>query len=115
MSDDKNRQIRDQNDRFRKGDLKIPGTQVITRGIVDLLGGDLARQAELIRAVATFDDFDTDNDPWGQHDFAAFDYMGERCNWKIDLYDKSYRFGTEDPANLNKTNRVLTIMLASEY
>ena len=30
-------------------------------------------------------------------------------------YDPTLSFGSEDPIDLNKTHRVLTIMLASDY
>lgn len=47
--------------------------------------------------------------------FGSFDYNGEKIYWKIDYYDKSYQHLSENPANPNITNRVLTVMLADEY
>ena len=55
------------------------------------------------------------NDPYGEHDFGSFDYNGEKIYWKIDYYDKSYQYLSENPANPDITNRVLTVMLAEEY
>ncbi|MEQ1708542.1 MAG: DUF3768 domain-containing protein [Terricaulis sp.] len=34
---------------------------------------------------------------------------------EIDCYNKSLRYGSDDPADPAVTTRVLTIMLASEY
>ena len=107
--------IRDQNDRFRKGDTAIPGQRVMTKGVAAMLDGDVAMQIAISQVVAEFDDFTPANDPYQLHDFGIFDFQGQRCNWKIDLYDKTYEYGSSDPADLSKTNRVLTILLASEY
>ena len=68
-----------------------------------------------IRKVATFDDFSADNDPHGEHDFGSFDLAGDRFFWKIDYYDPTLEFGSDDPADPSKTTRVLTLMLAAEY
>lgn len=35
--------------------------------------------------------------------------------FKIDYYDASMEFGSEDPADLSKKTRVLTIMLAEDW
>jgi hypothetical protein len=35
--------------------------------------------------------------------------------WKIDLYDLAYNIGSDDPANVDATRRVLTVLHASEY
>jgi Protein of unknown function (DUF3768) len=35
--------------------------------------------------------------------------------FKIGYYDASMEFGSEDPADLSKTTRVLTIMLAEDW
>lgn len=66
-------------------------------------------------AVRAFDDFNESNDPYGEHDCAAFEIDGERYLFKIDYYDKSLEYGSEDPANATKTTRILTIMRADEY
>jgi hypothetical protein len=68
-----------------------------------------------VDTVRTFEVFTEGNDPYGEHDFGAFDLCGERLFWKIAYYDKDLRFGSEDPADAAVTRRVLTIMLASEY
>ena len=68
-----------------------------------------------IRKVATFDDFTADNDPHGEHDFGSFDLAGDKFFWKIDYYDPTLEFGSDDPADPTKTTRVLTLMLAAEY
>jgi hypothetical protein len=47
--------------------------------------------AELRRAVAAFDSFTEDNDPYGERDFGAIELGSERYFWKIDYYDRSLR------------------------
>lgn len=70
---------------------------------------------EAFTAVRSFDKFDKDNDPWGEHDFGAFELDGEKLFWKIDAYDLSMSMGSPNPANEAVTRRVLTVMLAAEY
>ena len=70
---------------------------------------------ELAKIVQDYDDFSPDNDPYGEHDFGAFDFLGSKCFWKIDYYDPSLKWGSEDPSDTSKTTRVLTMLLASEY
>ncbi len=113
MSTDIRKQIRDQNDAFRRRDPTIPGRIVLTPGISDLLGG--GSPDGLLAKVAAFDDFSEDNDPHREHDFAAMDFQNERLFWKIDYYDTEYMYGSDDPSDTTETRRVLTIMLVSEY
>lgn len=54
-------------------------------------------------------------DPHSEHDFGAFTLHGERLFFKIDYYDLGLTAHSPDPADPAVTQRVLTIMLASEY
>jgi Protein of unknown function (DUF3768) len=44
-------------------------------------------------------DFNTNNDPYGEHDFGSFELAGEKFFWKIDYYDSLCEFGSEDPGD----------------
>lgn len=73
-------------------------------------------QEDIITRVRTFKDFSEDNDPYGEHDFGAFEQSGAgKIFWKIDYYAPDMERGSEDPADPKQTCRVLTIMLAEEY
>lgn len=102
--------IRELNDRLRRHG--IGGRVYITSGIQALDDG--LRQA-IITAVRGFDQFDQGNDPYGEHDMGIVDVAGTRAMWKIDYYDPSITYASDDPADPQKTVRVLTIMLADEY
>ena len=102
--------IRDLNDKFRR--TLTGGTLLLTAGIV-ALGDDV--QARVIEMVRTFDAFTPDNDPYGERDFGSFEVDGEKVFFKFDYYDLSRAMHSEDAADPSKTERVLTIMLASEY
>ena len=65
--------------------------------------------------MKNFSDFAKGNDPYGEHDFGAFDLDGEKLFWKIECFDKSMEFGSPDPTEETLTIRVLTVMLAEEY
>lgn len=105
--------IRTLNDRFRRS--FVGGRVVITSGIQALMKNDDHRLGVLADAVGGFHDFSFDNDPHKEHDFGSFIFDEEKVFWKIDYYDKAMEFGSDDPADPEKTTRVLTIMLASEY
>jgi len=100
------------NDEARKG--MLPGsTKVLLTRTVAALPEDLLLR--LRRDVAECDAFTEDNDPYREHDFGSIELEGERYFWKIDYFDRSLRFGAEDPTDTTETTRVLTIMHASEY
>jgi len=65
--------------------------------------------------VQRYSEFTPDNDPYSERDFDAFDHAGVRFFWKIDYFDRSLTFGSEDPADPARTTRVLTLMKAEEY
>lgn len=103
--------IADLNDVFRM--TFIGGRVIITAGIDAL---PFKVRESVFAGVRRFDAFTPDNDPHGEHDFGSFDQEGAgRIFWKIDYYDPTLTFGSENPADPAITLRVLTIMLASEY
>ena len=104
--------IRDLNDAFRRTLDPSLGRMMLTAGVNDL-PTDVRQMA--VRKVATFDTFDGDNDPNGEHDFGSFDLAGHKFFFKVDYYDSALEFGSDDPADPAKTTRVLTLMLADEY
>ena len=98
------------NDAFRR--TFAGGKVVLTQGISEL--GSTAI-GDLLLEVRTFCRFTEENDPHGEHDFGAIQYDAHKVFWKIDYYDPSLTVHSEDPADPDKTVRVLTIMLAEEY
>ena len=102
--------IRDLNDWFR---CTLEGGAVLLTAGVVALGGEA--QARIIEAVRAFDDFTPENDPHGEHDFGSLEVDGEQIFFKLDYYDLTRAIHSENPADPSVTERVLTIMLASEY
>ena len=102
--------IKTLNDNFRK---TFTGGQVLLTAGIDSM--DAEDVANIMLIVQNFNDFTPDNDPYGEHDFGSFDYKGNKIFWKIDYYDLNNQYMSENPANPDITNRVLTIMLAEEY
>ena len=99
------------NDRLRMHGLG--GKMLITRGIADL-GEETARN--VLQAMRRHSDWTEDNDPYGEHDFGVITLEdGLRAYFKIDYYDARLEYGSDDPADPEKTVRVLTLMLAEEY
>jgi hypothetical protein len=85
---------------------------VVTNGIM-AHDPDFVREA--LHKVGGFSAFSEDNDPFGEHDFGAFELDGEQLFFKFDYYNQSLDGYSSDPADPAVTVRVLTIMLASEY
>jgi Protein of unknown function (DUF3768) len=102
--------IRELNDAFRTS--LEGGKCLFTAGVSDL-GVPFSTAA--LAAVKAFKNFTPDNDPYGEHDFGSCEIGEERLFWKIDYYDLSLEYGSNDPADASQTKRVLTIMLAEEY
>jgi hypothetical protein len=102
--------IRVLNDNFRS--TFIGGRIVTTPGVAEL---PLIDKAHVLLNVQRFADFNADNDPHGEHDFGSFEVGGVTFFFKIDYYSPELDGGSEDPADPEKTTRVLTIMCADEY
>jgi hypothetical protein len=106
----------------------VAGRATMTIGFAALAERD---RHEAISQIIAFDQFDEGNDPYGEHDFGAVyrlntgewvqrrpgkeDAISQTIFWKIDCYDKELEFGSEAPWDDERTTRLLTIMLASEY
>lgn len=103
-------QIARLNDQLRK--TGTGGTIMITQGVRRITGFDAM---VLAAALANYADFDTDNDPHGERDFGDLTLWGHNLLFKVDYFEKTLEFGSDDAADPNVTSRVLTIMLASDW
>lgn len=119
MGDKKTACIRELNDSFRKTGLALLLAGFVGKNKAHMTAGVKAKGYkflhDVIQKVRNFDAFTEDDDPYGEHDFGAFDHAGERIIWKIDYYDPDMEHGSEHPEDPDKTVRVLIIMLAREY
>ena len=111
MTDSNTKRIAELNDLCRKA-MGIAGRLIQTQGFNTL---PLRIQSAIREKVETFDNFTSDNDPHGEHDFGAVKHEGTRIFWKIDYYAPDMMHGSENPADPKQTIRVLTLMLAEEY
>lgn len=98
------------NDQLRK--TGTGGSLMVTQGVLAITSYN---SAELAEALAAYDTFDADNDPHGERDFGDLTLWGEDLFWKLDYYSPDLRYGSDDPADPDKTKRVLTVMLTSEW
>jgi len=110
MNENSNERIAALNDTFRR--TFAGGKVVMTSGVAAL---DAAVLEQVVNAVRAFSTFEPGDDPYGEHDFGAFEIAAEKFFWKIDYYDTELNGGSEDPADPARTCRVLTIMRADEY
>lgn len=103
------------NDRARQG--LDPGARTIFT--LDLLNemsdgsrkGDILAQAKIMKAMRN-SEF-TDDSP--ERDMAWFDVEGIAVMMKIDYYDMTFDYGSEDPSDASQTRRAITIMRPEDY
>lgn len=98
------------NDALRRG--LCSGRVVLSAGVAALPEGQLRA---VLQAVRSYEAFTPDNDPYGEHDFGSFEYVGQRYCWKIDYYDVDCCYCSPDPADPLVTTRVMTIMRSDEH
>ena len=92
------------NDCFRESGL----------GILLSQGARTLRNLEgLLGRIKMFNDFNEDNDPFGEHDSGSLKWEDEKVFWKIDYYDKDLE-NWVDPL-VPECKRQMTVMLADEY
>ncbi|WP_253282847.1 DUF3768 domain-containing protein [Ruegeria sp. HKCCD7318] len=96
-------EIAAQNDLFRKALIDpaaaiemhskgIQGQVFVTPGVS---GEGMEFQTAALAAVASDDQFDEGNDPYGDHTFGTVTISDQKLFWKIDLYDADYTYGSE--------------------
>ena len=106
----KTARIRALNDALRR--CGRGGRMMITAGLEARGSEQIAR---VLAAVAAFDNFSEDNDPYGEHDCAILSVDGIQVLFKIDYFDRDLTFHSPDPSDPAVTERVMTVMLAEEY
>ena len=111
---------REAHDRAARVRALNDGLRITGRGGIILMTESIAalglpRVNAIFAAVARFDAFTPENDPYGEHDCAVLDHDGLSVLFKIDYYDRSLTYHSPDPACPRLTVRVLTVMLASDY
>lgn len=108
---DRNVRIAQLNDELRK--TFMGGTVMVTSGVNALPDSE---KTLILSLVKTFNQFNPDNDPYGERDFGIIN-RGDQDDvfFKIDYYDKEMKYGSEDPSDPSKTARLMTIMLVKEY
>lgn len=107
---DKTHVIRELNDSLRRNFRG--GKVVLTHSVAEL--PDMVKAGALLQ-MSRFEAFTPENDPTGEHDMGSFDFCQRRFLFKIDYYDNNLEYGSEDPADPHKTQRVLTLMLSEDY
>ena len=123
---DRTAEIARLNDAARAGSLPTSST-VFTRALAAILAGDAgdpgARQASLmlgqaaLRRLINETAIEPGNDPHGERDFGAVEFLGHKIFWKIDVYanDGTFSWGSETPWDAQQSFRIVTIMLASDW
>lgn len=103
MTTSQTERIQELNDVFRT--TWLTGKVLMTCGIQSLAK---TNQSRVVEAVQSFTAFTPDNDPHGEHDFGAVTVDGYKVFWRIDYYDQTLQYGSEDPTNPAVTKRVLS-------
>lgn len=108
-----------------------PGTGSIANMTIGFQSLSDADRFGALAQIVGFTEFSGDNDPYGEHDFGTVYRLpngvwtqqrpsdekdiGATVYWKVDYYDNTLTYGSDAPWDAQRTKRVLTIMLASEY
>ena len=89
----KRAKIRALNDAFRKSFWG--GRAMMTAGVAAL---EATVRNAVVEKIRSFDAFDDNNDPWGEHDFVSVEHDGQTYFAKIDYYDRKLEAHSEDAA-----------------
>jgi hypothetical protein len=103
-------EIRRLNDQFR---TTFQGGQILlTQSFAEL--PDMVK-ASALEMVASFKDFNEENDPHEEHNYGSFDHCDHEVWWKIDCFDSKMEMASPDSADPTKTKRIMTIGLAQDW
>ena len=108
-------QIRALNDQFRSSFDPNLGRVILTGGVQNLPRNQLQ---QLLQAVKKFSEFNSENNPYLENDMGRIELFDSSFFWKIDYLHRQHwqqDIGSDDPADVQKTLRVMTIMFTSEY
>ena len=100
--------IRKKNDTLRKLIPFVPSPHMFMR-TSSVAALPEQKQLALFSKVVNFNDFNEDNDPYGEHDFFSVIQDGQKYFLKIDNYDKNLKFYKENGI------RVITLMHSNDY
>lgn len=110
------KRIAELNDQLRKEPANRSLGQVLISSGINARGAEF--RAMVLTAVASMQakDFKKGNDPYGERDFNSFTVAAKLCLFKIDYFAKrNLGAPSDDPADPDKTERVMTVMFANEY
>jgi hypothetical protein len=89
------------------------GSAYVTAGIAALGKEDVDT---IIRTIAVYQEFcDANSSYVGERSFGMIEAMGRTILFKVEYFDSRRRFVSSDPEDPDHTEKVLTIMLASEF
>ncbi len=98
-------------------DLRINGHvrngRVIAVG--SLVQADETLRNKVVAVMREFKDFNDDNDPYGEHDFGAFEVDGEQFMFKIDYFALDEETASEHPEDQASTMRICSVFFARDY
>lgn len=95
------------NDRFRQGDRSL-GHYQMSRRVLNLSS---EKQRELFQLLQTYQAFSPDDQ---EHNTGVITWENYQYIWKIDYLDLTLTMLSDEPANPEKTSRVLLIIRADE-
>lgn len=110
MNTDKIRELNDnlRQNIFNPGKDKVVLSQFVANLTID-------EQLKILIKVKDFNNFNEDNNPYGENDFGMIEHRELNYFFKIDYYNNDLKYHSPDPADPTKTIRALTVMHASEY
>ncbi len=112
--------IAGQNNAFRlrmvgRGGPDAPEGRWLMTAAVNAMGPDFVMEAARKIVSLTPEDFPEDIDPHGERAMGKVEVQGRAVWFKIDYYDAAFEYGSDDPANVEQTRRVLTVMFPEDY